>query len=92
MTTAGPITVGLTWTLLVDLQGIYTDSLTISREALQTLELIYKPAGVTPGEAEAPEWRVTSSFIGIETRKIPTGGAIWARMETAPSDVEVNYA
>ena len=91
MTTPGSITVGTSWTRLIDLTGIYTRRMTISRESLQTLELVYVLDGSTPPESAQAEFRVTASFLAIDTTKIPTGGQIWARFETEEAEVEVNY-
>jgi hypothetical protein len=91
MTAAGPITVGTTWTLILDLRAKLIQQLIITRESQQTMEIAYGANDVVPAESQAPEWIVTKSSLGIETARIPTGGQVYARMADESAGVEVNF-
>ncbi len=82
-------TVGLTWTLIADLSGKFVKNAAITRESLQTMEVIYGPP--VPAESAEPEWIVTDTAFGIETWKIPSGGQMYARMTEYEEVVVVNY-
>lgn len=77
-------TVGTSWVKILDLAGKWIQCMTISRESEVELQISFD-AGSTI------EFRVTQSFLALETRRIPTGGAVYARVTEETAEVIVNY-
>lgn len=74
------------WTMVVDFTGKWVQYMTISRE--QDVECLIGFGNEAPSE---PEFTLTHSFIGIESRRVPSGSKLWAKVTTGTADVVVNY-
>lgn len=74
-----------TWTQIASFVGVLAKYMTISREENVDFEIAYDPYPTTP------VCKVTHSFLGVETKIIPSGAKVYAKTISGTATIIVNW-